>query len=71
MTASMNHHLHAFELYNKYPSIMGYHIYGFPHFTPVTFSPISCAHWIISVCTIYNKEEKWNVKNFQSMGEYL
>ena len=44
------------------PPIMGYHIYGFPHFTPATPSPISCAHSTITVCTIYNEEAKWNVK---------
>ena len=40
------------------PPIMCYHIYGFPHFTPVTLSPISCAHSTITVFTIYNEEAK-------------
>ena len=51
------------------PPIMGYYIYGLPHFTPVTLSPISCAHSTIIVFTIYNEEAKWNVKNVQSVGE--
>ena len=50
---------------------MGYHIYLYPHFTPVTLSPITCAHSTITVFTIYKEEVKWNVKNFQSVGEYL
>ena len=38
--------------------IISYHVYGFPHFKPVTLSPISCAHSTITVCTIYNEERK-------------
>ena len=40
------------------PPIMGYHIYGFLHFTPVALSPISCAHSTITVCSINNEEAK-------------
>ena len=53
------------------PPIIGYHIYGLPHFTPVKLSPISSAHSTITVCTTYNEEAKLNVISFQSVLEYV
>ena len=35
------------------PPIMGYHIYGFPHFTSVTLSLIGCTHSTIPECTFH------------------